>query len=96
MHCPENITGDEYVELVAAASLLLSRNLSARQTFILADFLQSVSTQLYTLAAFKEAERIRADKQRAERERTEKKARGDGAERNRPEPPPLSGPPPRV
>lgn len=84
MHCPENVNGGEYVELVAAVSLLLSRNLSGLQTFMLADFLQAVSTQLYTLAAFKEAERIRAEKQRA-----------DGPKGKR-EGPSVSGPPPHV
>ena len=95
MHCPENMNGGEYVELVAAASLLLSRNLSGLQTFILADFLQAVSTQMYTLAAFKEAERIRAEKQRAERTKAEREARADGPKEKR-EGPPFSGPPPRA
>lgn len=54
MHCPDRIGGEEYIGLVAAVSMLLSRDLDARETFILADFLDAVSDQLCTLAAFKE------------------------------------------
>lgn len=54
MHCPDKIGGEEYIGLVAAVSMLLSRNLDARETFILAEFLDAVSDQLITLAAFKE------------------------------------------
>lgn len=53
MHCPDNISGEEYVALVAAAAMLLSRGLNDFETFALAEFLQSVSTQLFTLGAFK-------------------------------------------
>lgn len=56
MHCPDGMNGCEYIELVAAVSIALSKNLSARETFLLAEFLQSVSYQLFTLAAFKESE----------------------------------------
>jgi hypothetical protein len=56
MHCPEGINGCEYVQLVATVSMALSHDLSARDTFFLAEFLQSVSYQLFTLAAFKEFE----------------------------------------
>lgn len=54
MHCPDHINGSEYIGLVAAVSILLSRNLDARGTFILSEFLDAVSDQLCTLAAFKE------------------------------------------
>lgn len=56
MHCPDGINGCEYIELVAAAAIALSRDLDARNTFLLAEFLQSVSYQLFTLAAFKESQ----------------------------------------
>jgi hypothetical protein len=57
MHCPENIDGNTYVELVAAASILLSQRLSAFETFILAEFLSAVSCQMINIAAFKEIEK---------------------------------------
>lgn len=57
MHCPDGLDGCTYVELVAAASILLSKDLNARETFFLAEFLQSVSNQLFTLGAFKEIEK---------------------------------------
>ena len=59
MHCPENLSGSEYVELVAAVAILLSKDLSAINTFVLAELLQSVSYQLVTIAAFKDAEQHR-------------------------------------
>lgn len=59
MHCPDQISGSEYIGLVAAVSLLLSRDLNARDTFILAEFLSAVSSQMCTLAAFKEWEKRR-------------------------------------
>lgn len=59
MHCPDHISGSEYIGLVAAVSLLLSRDLNARETFILAEFLDAVSDQLCTLAAFKDLEKRR-------------------------------------
>lgn len=55
MHCPDGINGCEYIELVAAVAIVLSRELDARNTFLLAEFLQSVSYQLFTLGAFKES-----------------------------------------
>lgn len=54
MHCPDGINGCEYIELVAAAAIAVSRDLDARGTFLLAEFLQAVSYQLVTLAFFKE------------------------------------------
>lgn len=54
MHCPNNFDGAEYIELVAAAAILLSKNLDSVNTFILAEFLQSISYQLVTLGAFKD------------------------------------------
>lgn len=59
MHCPDNIDGCTYIELVAAAAIALSNGLDAKKTFLLAEFLQSVSYQLFTLAAFKETEEHR-------------------------------------
>jgi hypothetical protein len=56
MHCPDGIDGNTYVEIVAAVSILLSKQLNALETFILAEFLQSVSFQLLTIATFKEVE----------------------------------------
>lgn len=56
MHCPGNFDGKVYVELVAAVSILLSEHLNALQTFILAEFLDSVSDQMFVLGAFKESE----------------------------------------
>lgn len=53
MHCPDGMKGEEYIAMVAAASLLLSKNLDQTETFILAEFLQAVSSQLFTLGAFK-------------------------------------------
>jgi len=67
MHCPENMDGSTYVELVAAVSVALARNLDAKSTFLLAEFIQSVGSQLITLAIFKEAEEIRI-KKRIEKE----------------------------
>jgi hypothetical protein len=60
MHCPDGADGSTYVELVAAVSVILSRPLGAKETFILAEFLQAVSCQLVTLAAFKEKDIRRA------------------------------------
>ena len=54
MHCPDSINGNTYVELVAAVSILLSQHLSALEIYILAEFLQSVSCQMVTIATFKE------------------------------------------
>lgn len=56
MHCPDDIDGCTYVELVAAAAIALSHDLDTKNTFLLAEFLQAVSYQLFTLAAFKESE----------------------------------------
>jgi hypothetical protein len=65
MHCPDGVDGCEYIMLVAAAAIVLSRDLDALDTFLLAEFLQSVSSQLFTLGAFKEAEKRRKnDKQK--------------------------------
>lgn len=68
MHCPDNVQGEEYVALVASTSILLSQNLDAVETFVLAEFLQNVGYQLITLAAFKEFD----DHRRKEREKHEK------------------------
>lgn len=54
MHCPDNVDGNAYIELVAAVSILLSKQLNARETFMLAEFLQSVSYQMLTIATFKD------------------------------------------
>lgn len=54
MHCPDNMSGFEYVELVAAVSLLLAKDQSAFNTFLLGEFLNDVSRQLFVLAAFSE------------------------------------------
>lgn len=62
MHCPDNVKGEEYIAAVAAASILLSKNLNDIETYILAEFLQSVSTQMFTLAAFKTIEQARKKK----------------------------------
>lgn len=62
MHCPEGISGSQYIELVAAVSILLARDLDVRETFFLAEFLQAVSYQLFNLAAFKEADKMRKKK----------------------------------
>ena len=59
MHCPENLSGCEYVELVAAVSILLAKNQTAFNTFLLAEFLNDVSHQLFVLAAFIEAQENR-------------------------------------
>lgn len=56
MHCPDNVDGNTYIELVAAASIALTHDLDAKNTFFLAEFLQSVSCQMFTLAAFKESQ----------------------------------------
>lgn len=53
MHCPDNINGNEYIALVAAAASLLSNGLNDFDTFLLAEFLSAVSSQLFTLGAFK-------------------------------------------
>lgn len=57
MHCPDGISGSQYIELVAAISIALANDLNAKEIFLLAEFLQAVSCQLFTLAAFKESER---------------------------------------
>ena len=57
MHCPDGVNGNEYVALVAAISMSLAKNLDPRETFILAELLQNVSYQLFTLGAVKEFER---------------------------------------
>lgn len=62
MHCPEDINGFEYIELVAAVAIVLARGLNAWNTFLLAEFLQSLSHQLFILAAFKDAEEHRKSK----------------------------------
>lgn len=54
MHCPDNMSGFEYVELVAAVSLLLAKDQTAFNTFLLAEFFNDVSRQLFILAAFNE------------------------------------------
>lgn len=54
MHCPDGVSGNEYIALVAALSMSLAKNLGPREIFILAELLQNVSYQLFTLAAFKE------------------------------------------
>ncbi|MDR3551744.1 MAG: hypothetical protein P4L75_01340 [Clostridia bacterium] len=56
MHCPDGINGNEYIALVAATAALLSQNLGEFDTFLLAEFLQAVSSQLFTLGAFKALE----------------------------------------
>jgi hypothetical protein len=62
MHCPKGMSGCEYIELVAAASMMLARDLDVWDTFLLAEFLQDVSHQLITLAAFKDADEKRKRK----------------------------------
>ena len=57
MHCPDGMNGCEYIQLVAATAMVLARDLDARETFLLAEFLQAVSCQLTTLAIFKESEK---------------------------------------
>ena len=84
MHCPENVDGSAYIELVAAVSIILSKNLGPLETFILAEFLQSVSIQLFTLGAFKETEeaaRIARERERKEREEREKNEKKDKNEK---------------
>lgn len=78
MHCPENIDGNTYVELVAAAAILLSQNLDDVNTFILAEFLQSVSNQMVVLAAFKDFDRRR--RASPKKDPPEKKKDGGGKE----------------
>ena len=56
MHCPDGVDGKTYIAMVAATSMLLSNSLDEHETYILAEFLQSVSLQLFTLGAFKGAE----------------------------------------
>jgi hypothetical protein len=56
MHCPDGVNGCEYIELVAAAAMVLARDLDVRSIFLLAEFMQAVSSQLFTLGAFKDAE----------------------------------------
>ncbi|MFT9055517.1 MAG: hypothetical protein ABF449_02670 [Ethanoligenens sp.] len=62
MHCPDGMSGTQYVALVAALSSLLSENLNATETLILSDLLNNVSNQLLIIAAFKEAEEDRQRK----------------------------------
>ncbi|CDZ25149.1 hypothetical protein CCDG5_2069 [[Clostridium] cellulosi] len=62
MHCPDGISGSEYIELIAAVAIAISQKLDVKETFWVAEFLQAVSYQLFTLAAFKEAERARKKK----------------------------------
>lgn len=62
MHCPDGINGSQYIELVAAVSIALARELNVKETFLLAEFLQAVSYQLFTLAAFKEADKMKRKK----------------------------------
>lgn len=59
MHAPENLSGCEYVELVAAVSILLAKNQTASNTFLLSEFLFDVSHFLLELAAFTEAQENR-------------------------------------
>lgn len=59
MHCPPNMNGTQYVALVAALSSVLSEQLDAENTLILSELLDSVSDQLLTIAAFKQAEQDR-------------------------------------
>lgn len=56
MHCPDSLDGNEYIALVTATSALLAGPLSDAETYILAEFMQAVSNQLFTLAAFKTIE----------------------------------------
>lgn len=56
MHCPDGINGSQYVALVAALSALLSENLNAYDTLILAELLNNVSNQLLIISAFKQTE----------------------------------------
>lgn len=62
MHCPDGITGTQYVALVAALSALLSENLDAYNTLILSELLNNVSDQLLIIAAFKQTEEDRRHK----------------------------------
>ena len=74
MHCPENVDGKVYVELVAAVSIFLSEQLNAIDIFTLSEFMQSVSYQMLVIATFKEAQE-RAAKDRAIKEKREKEER---------------------
>lgn len=62
MHCPDGISGSQYVALVAALSALLSENLNAYDTLILAELLNNVSNQLLIISAFKQTEEERRRK----------------------------------
>lgn len=64
MHCPPNMTGTQYVALVAALSSLLSEKLDAENTLILSELLDSVSDQLLIISAFKQAEQDRRKHER--------------------------------
>lgn len=79
MHCPENIGGNTYVELVAAVSIVLAQGLDAKSTFLIAEFMQSVSSQLLMLAAFKDAEEIRTRDRLKKEEELAKKFIADAA-----------------
>lgn len=61
MHCPDGINGPQYIGLVAAVSMMIARDLDVKETFLAAEFIQAVSCQLFTLAAFKEAEKARGN-----------------------------------
>ncbi len=56
MHCPKGMNGTQYVALVAALSSLLSENLDAENTLILAELLNLVSDQMVIISAFKATE----------------------------------------
>lgn len=57
MHRPEGVKGEEYIALVAGAAMVLAKNLTQTEICILAEFMQAVSLQLFTLSAFKDTER---------------------------------------
>lgn len=88
MHCPEDVDGSTYLELVTAVSVALARNLDAKSTFLLAEFAQAVSSQMITLAIFKEAE----ERRRAEEKRRAAEAAKKAAEAAK-KPPPKKAPP---
>lgn len=56
MHCPDGMSGNEYNALVTATAAILAGPLDETEIYILAEFTQSVSNQLFTLAAFKTIE----------------------------------------
>ncbi|AVQ97264.1 hypothetical protein DRA42_14330 [Ethanoligenens harbinense] len=56
------MNGTQYVALVAALSSLLSENLDAENTLILAELLNQVSDQLLIISAFKATEEERRKK----------------------------------